>query len=169
MTTNSKCSAKHMNEFKESINKYLKTHNINDYSKYTCHISNDKLVIVTWEYENIPRPPANTIQPIAIQPKYLDLQARVIIFSVENIAETVYLNSIGNIVSENYIDDYYIEYIVCILVAINLGGGLNRYQWAEIRDTYAINGLIKISGTSKISTSTGKIRISFFFSSKKQL
>jgi len=105
MTT--KCSSKHLLEYKESINKYLKTHNINDFSKYTCHFSNDKLVIATWEY-SIPRP-ADTIQPIVIQPKYLDLQVRVIVVNVENIAGTVYLNSIGNIVQENYTDDYHLD------------------------------------------------------------
>jgi hypothetical protein len=161
MTT--KCSSKHLLEYKEAINKYLKTHNINNFSKYTCHFSNDKLVISTWEY-SVPRP-AITIQPIVIQPKYLDLQVRVIVVNVENIAGTVYLNSIGNSVQENYTDDHYIEYIAAILVSVNLAGK-EIYQWAEVKDTYAINGLIKIGG--KILTSTGIARITFFFSDKRQ-
>ena len=59
-----KCSMRALDEYKKSINNYLKNKNINDFSKYKISFKEDKLHYDSWEY------PSNIEKPLNVTPIY---------------------------------------------------------------------------------------------------
>ncbi len=72
-----KCSLKHLEEYRNCINEYLISKNIKDFSKYEILIKESKLHFRKWEYpSNIPQP-TNVIAK-ALSPKFVNVETRII-------------------------------------------------------------------------------------------
>lgn len=177
-----RCSLKHLNEYKNAINTYLKSKGISDFSKYDVYLKNDGEIFRKWDYPGILKPV--NIQPLSQPMKSLDLQTRLVVVNVKAIfddvtrgkhgetfreaaSKSIYLNVNGDIVEETYVDPhYYIDFVLHLVAeAVN-----KKWHWIQVTDTFASNGLIKISHIGNIKNAafqTGNVRITFLFADKK--
>jgi len=135
-----KCSAAHIQEYKNAINNYLKSKNITDYSKYKILFKEDKLHIDLWNY------PSNIERPLNITPtsnqsnnRYYETQTRSLIIQVDNNSQTLYIDAEGNFVTENTISKNHIDAVIRTESFIN-----NKWLWVNIETLEVLsNGVLK--------------------------
>ena len=89
-----KCSIEAGKEYEVTINEYLKSKGINDFSKYEYNFKKDKLKFAKWDYPNIDKP--KDVKPKTIPIHYLDLQPRILTIKVTNNNNYICFNSDGD-------------------------------------------------------------------------
>ena len=77
-----KCNIEAGKEYEVTINEYLKSKGIKDFSKYEYNFKKDKLKFTKWDYPNIDKP--KDIKPKTIQVNYHDLYPRVLKIKITN-------------------------------------------------------------------------------------
>jgi hypothetical protein len=174
-----KCSLKHLQEYKNTINQYLLAKGIKDFSKYEISIKEDNVHYSRWEYPNIDR--LEQFTPITVNPKYMDLLARAIVLDIRGIWNNIitntslddmrrrletplYINMYGDLVDENYRD----EYVIYHIENFHVQKPNFRWDWVVLNDTDTLGGII-VMGLNSINfvkdrpNCTGLLRFHFFY------
>jgi hypothetical protein len=102
--TTTKCSYEHLLEYNEGVNNYLKSKNINDFTKYETAIKDGKLFFIKWDYTNIQQP--TNIQPVAaIEKSFLPCNIGIMFIDIKKLNypanRVLYFNINGNVVHDS--------------------------------------------------------------------
>ena len=89
MNTASRCSAEHINEYKNAINKYLRNKAITDFSKYDISFKKDKLTFIKWDYPAVSQPVNITPIPIT-KDRYIPPKIYTFIVNIGRVPEAHY-------------------------------------------------------------------------------
>lgn len=174
-----KCSNKHLQEYRKTINRYLLSKDIKDFSKYEVSIKHDNIFYNRWEYPGLPR--LEQFNTATTPEKYVELRTRAMIIDIKAtwdhiisktllhdmtrvLRQPLYFNAFGDLVDETYTDSYYIQYVESVHVQ---KPNTLLWEWIEARETIAINGLIRIGNVSVVKdreNTTGLVRLIYFYS-----
>lgn len=165
-----RCSSTDLKQYKKSINRYLKTKSINDFTKYEISIKSDGVHFIKWDYPNIEKPTLTKITTPHIE-NFVDFYFRAIYFDVNKTpirANTKY-NARGEIVDEVDID--VIESINDIEITTPSG----LYLSAPNKDLFhatILKGLLVFPVAiekSLYSSFSGKFRVLFCYSKNPKI